>query len=123
MMIVLVLGGCFSSRRVSAISPSLARSQTDTSYYEVMIVDPRFDLWYTQNYSDVKDRMKEYYQASNLAAVSNWNHYYNTGKYSGLIESPIDYRPEVDYGIEVDRKLYWFFRYISETYGIRLFIL
>ena len=53
--------------------------------------------------------------------MTNWNDYYRSGRYSLIIESLIDYQPDVDYGIEVDRELYWYFMYISSTYKIRLF--
>jgi hypothetical protein len=38
-----------------------------------------------------------------------------------IIESYIDYRPNIDYGIEVNRKLFWYFKYVKSKYGINLF--
>jgi len=53
--------------------------------------------------------------------VANWNDYYRTGKHSQVIDSNINYQPNLDYGIEVNRKLYWYFKYVQEEYKIRLF--
>lgn len=39
-----------------------------------------------------------------------------------VIDCIIEYQSNVDYGIEVNRKLYWYFLYITENYKIRLFI-
>ena len=120
-MIALLIWGCSSVKKASKTSPTLTQTSQDSTEYEILITDPQFDQWYVINYSPAKDRSKEYYRGENLAGVINWNLYYNTGKYSGIIESIIDYRPEVDYGIEVDRKLFWYLKYISDTYKIRLF--
>jgi len=56
-----------------------------------------------------------------LIAVGNWNDFYCTGRYNKIIDSLIEYHPDTDYGIEVERKLYWYFKYIVSTYKIRLF--
>lgn len=55
-------------------------------------------------------------------AVENRNYYYRTGKYGKIIVSDIDYRPGVDYGIDVNHKLYWYFSYIKSEYRIYLFL-
>ncbi len=51
----------------------------------------------------------------------NWNDYYRKGKYIEIIDSYINYQLQMDYGIEVNRKLYWYFKYVSENYKVRLF--
>jgi hypothetical protein len=38
-----------------------------------------------------------------------------------VIDSWINYQPQIDYGIDVNRKLYWYFRFVEDYYGIRLF--
>jgi len=78
-------------------------------------------VWYNFNYSPARDYSATYYRDQNFGAVINWNNYFNSGRYSRIIESMIDYRPDVDYGIEEDRKLFWYFKYIESTCRIRLF--
>jgi len=66
------------------------------------------------------DRSNEYYRSKNSLAASTWNSYYNSGRYRRAISSDIPYNPSVDYGIEVNRKLYWYFKYIEENYKVPL---
>ena len=120
-MIALLAWGCSPVKKVEKTSATLTQTIQDSTEYEILIIDPQFDQWYLLNYSPAKDYSKEYYQGKNLFAVANWNDYYRSGRYSRIIESLIDYRPNVDYGIEVDRKLYWYFKFIVSTYKIRLF--
>ena len=95
-------------------------SQQDSTEYEVIIYDNRFDLWYALNYSEAKDRSNEYYRSKNIVASSAWDDYFRRGKYETVVLSQINYQPQVDYGIEVNRKLYWYFKFVEENYGIAL---
>jgi len=116
-----IIMACSSAREASKTSAKLAQSSNDSTEYELIIIDARFDTWYSLNYSPAKDRFNEYYRSKNLVAVINWNDYYRNGRYGKVIDSYIDYQPSVDYGIEVNRKLYWYFQYIVESYEINLF--
>ena len=120
-MIALLIWGCSPVKEVSKTSATLNQTGQDSTEYEILIIDPNFDQWYLLNYSPAKDYSKEYYRGKNIVAIANWNDYYLRGKYGRVIDAAIDYRPNVDYGIEVDRKLYWYFRYVVSEYKIRLF--
>jgi len=109
-------------------SPSLKTStsdrkpiiKSDSTEYEVIIIDPEFDHWYLMNYSQSKDYSNEYYRGRNQVAVSNWNDYFTRNRYHRVIDSYIAYDNSVDYGIEVNRKLYWFFKYTEDKFRIPL---
>jgi hypothetical protein len=120
-MIGLLILGCSPAQKVSKTSAKLTQNSQDSTEYEIMIIDPQFDQWYDINYSPAKDHSKEYYRGQNLVGVTNWNNYYNSASFRRIIDSSIDYRPDVDYGIDIDRKLYWYFRYIESECKIRLF--
>ncbi len=92
----------------------------DSTEYEITIIDPDFDLWYLMHFSQVVDRSNEYYRSMNGLGVSNWNQYFTRGRYNNSIGCYINFIPSVDYGIEVNRRLYWYFKYIEETFRIRL---
>ena len=93
---------------------------SDSTEYEISIIDPGFDQWYLINFSPANDRSNDYYRSVIWTGVSNWNQYFQRGRYSRVISSYIYFEPGTDYGIEVNRRLYWYFRYIEETTGIRL---
>ena len=120
-MTVLILWSCSPVKHVSETSASLEWISKDSTEYEIRIIDNNFDLWYNLNYSPAADHTKEYYRAKNIIGVTNWNYFYTSGRYRMLIDCLIDYSREIDYGIEVDRKLYWYFRFIISTYKVPLF--
>jgi hypothetical protein len=120
-IIAAMLWACSPVKEVSKTSATLVQDKQDSTEYEILIVDPHFDQWYLLNYNPEKDHSNDYYRYKNLIAVSNWNDYYRTGKYNGVIDSYINYSADTDYGIELNRKLYWYFKYIRSNYGIRLF--
>ena len=93
----------------------------DSTEYEITIIDNEFDLWYQLNYSPAKDYSNEYYRSKNQIGVINWNDYYNRNRHSRVIENYLYYDSSVDYGLEVNRKLFWYFKFIEENYRIRLF--
>lgn len=117
----LMAWACSPVKEASKSSATLIKEAKDTTEYEVIISDIRFDQWYQKNFSEVKDRSNEYYRYKNTVAVVNWNNYYHTGRYDRVIDSYIDYRPDIDYGIDVNRKLYWYFAYVKSEYKVNLF--
>jgi hypothetical protein len=120
-MAVLLLFSCSPLKHASKTSAKLEKVSTDSTEYEIRIIDNNFDLWYNLNYSPAADHPNEYYRAKNIIGVSNWNYFYTSGKYRDLIDFLIDYRPEIDYGLDVNRKLYWYFRFIITSYKVPLF--
>jgi len=93
---------------------------SDSTEYEITIIDTEFDLWYLLNYSEAKDHTNEYYRSKNQVGVINWNGNYNRGRYQRVIENYINFDNSIDYGIEVNRKLYWYFKYTEDKFKIRL---
>jgi hypothetical protein len=120
-IMVLLFWACTPVKVATKTSATLTHDSLDSTEYELLIIDPNFDRWYLMNYTPSKDHLNDYYRDKNLIAVANWNDHYRTGRYSGIIDSFIDYSPGIDYGIELNRKLYWYFKYIKDNYGIRLF--
>ncbi|MDY0103615.1 MAG: DUF6146 family protein [Lentimicrobium sp.] len=92
----------------------------DSTEYKILIIDPDFDRWYMMRYSPSMDRSNETYRSMNIIGVQNWNSFYERGKYPNAIGSYLNYQTNIDYGLEVNRRLYWYFKYIEETYRIRL---
>lgn len=120
-IIALLVWACSPVNEASKTSATLTKSSQDSTEYEILIIDSQFDHWYMINYSPAKDHSNDYYRNKNLIAAANWNDYYRTGRYSQFIDTYIDYRGNIDYGIEVNRKLYWYFKYIRDSYKIRIF--
>ena len=117
--ILLLACSCSSTHKASS-SDKHSVIITDSTEYEITIIDNQFDNWYLLNYSQAKDHSNEYYRSKNQTGVGNWNNYYNRVRYHRVIENYIFYDNSIDYGIEVNRKLYWYFKYIEAEFRIRL---
>ena len=115
----LALASCkFSEKIVS--DGSKETISTDSLSYEIVIMDVYFDQWYVRNFSPALDRDNSFYQMKNLVGVTNWNDYFRRARYPKLINSHLFYDPTIDYGLEVNRKLYWYFKYYEENFQIRM---
>lgn len=119
-IMILAVWACSSGKNATKTSATVTKSSQDSTEYEIIIIDPAFDQWYITNYTPAKDYPLEYYRGRNIIGVANWNEYYRSGRYTRTILNEIDYQPNIDYGIEVNRKLFWYFRYIEETERIRV---
>ena len=117
----LLIWACSPVKNISKTSATVTQNSQDSTEYELIITDIHFDSWYQLNYSEAKDRTDDYYHSKNLIAVYNWNDYYRRGKYINVIDSYINYEPQIDYGMELNRKLFWYFKFVEEYYGIELY--
>jgi hypothetical protein len=120
MFLLILAWSCSPSQKTGATEKhSIIKS--DSTEYEITIIDPDFDHWYLLNFSPAKDYNNLYYRGKNQVAVNSWNNYFTRNRYHRVIENYIYYDNSVDYGMDVNRKLYWYFKYTEETFKIRLF--
>lgn len=97
------------------------RIVNDELEYEIIIIEIGFDSWL------VTQKPMSYYTNSTLAFknyiyVIEWNQrVLQPGRYNpNLYEQSIDYDPNIDYGIEVNYKLYQYFQFFQQKYKQRL---
>ena len=114
---LVLLCACSSQKEFVKIAPKkdVAVNVKDSSEYELLVIDPQFETWFMTNYSSAKEHSNEYYQSWNNQYVTDWNYHYMAGHNSRVFENYIDWDDSVNYGIELNRKLYYYFRYV-ETY-------
>ncbi len=119
-IMALLVWACSTAKGTSKASASLVQNNQDSTKYDLVIDDIHFDQWYRLNYSAAYDHANDYYRSKDNFAVTSWNDLYNTGRYSPVIDCYIYYQPNIDYGIDLNRKLFCYFKYIQETYRIPL---
>lgn len=119
--IFLLAWSCSPSQKAGS-SDRQSTINSDSTEYEITIIDPQFDHWYLVHFSQARDYSNEYYRNKNKVAVSTWNDYFTRNRYNRVIQDYIFYDNSVDYGIEVNRKLFWYFEYSEKTFKIRLFL-
>lgn len=92
----------------------------DSLEYELIVIDPGFEVWLI-NKPSIWYHTNDYYRSRNNLYVSEWNHrYMNPLYYGDIYESYIDYSQDIDYGVELNYKLYYYFKYFEETNHVKL---
>ena len=125
-----VIGICLALAMLVGCAPSGQFSRTPSSNvidlsqneqeetYELSVMDPGFETWFATAWNVGKDRTVEYYANWNNQYASAWNYKTTRPNASGFFETPVNYDPTADYGIEVERKLYYYFRWVDTKLGI-----
>ena len=86
--------------------------------YEVIIIDPGFDTYLLSIAKPANFYSQEYYENKNRFYVSEWNvRARSPFKYnSDIYENEIDYNFGTDYGLDVNYKLYNYFKFVEYKY-------
>ena len=133
LLLSLLIAGCKSTRAEVDISPGEQQAFQESrgepvvisdprKEYEIIIIDPGFYSW-LKGFA----RPEGYYSQSflenrNEIYVINWNNRVLMPRQydPDLYMWPIDYDPKIDYGYEVNYKLYNYFIYFQRKYKQRL---
>ena len=120
-LLVLFLSACalFSPRSSQEAADLQIQSDSDSTEYELVVFDQGFETWLLMQPS--QEHSLAYYKNKNRMYVSEWNYrYMNPRRYRGNYESHLDYDPFIEYGLEFERRLYYYFKYFEETNRVRL---
>ncbi|MGV8814165.1 MAG: DUF6146 family protein [Gelidibacter sp.] len=129
LLLGLILVSCNSSK--SAIKkPSnsnvavqdTVRIANDSLEYEILVIEPGFNSWLASTAKPEGFYSQEYLENRNRLYVMEWNQrVLQPQRYNpNLYELQIDYDPNINYGYEVNYKLYNYFIYFQLTYNQRL---
>ena len=103
-------------------TPSISdtvRIENDSLEYEIIIIDPGYSTFLAATARPEGYYSQSYLENKNRFLVTDWNqrvqqpYRYNPDLY----ELQIDYDPQIDYGYEVNYKLYNYFVYFSRKYN------
>lgn len=104
----------------TAVKDSTRIAQSDSTEYELLVFDIGFENWLLTNSFPVWFYEKEYYRTKNHLFTINWNSRVRQAMYHPPYEYEIDYNPSVDYGVDVNWELFWYFKYLEHKFGINL---
>ncbi|MCB0462750.1 MAG: DUF6146 family protein [Flavobacteriaceae bacterium] len=98
------------------------RIANDELEYEIIIIEPGFESWLERMAKPEGYYSQEFLEARNQIYVSEWNRrVLQPSVYDPkLYEMQIDYNPSIDYGYEVNYKLYNYFIYFQLHYKQQL---
>lgn len=94
----------------------------DELEYQIIIIEPGFNAWLVSRARPEGFYSQQYMETRNYQYVIEWNQRVQQPQRfrSDLYEMQIDYQPGIDYGYEVNYKLYNYFIYFQLTYKQRL---
>ena len=104
------------------VAQDTVRIANDSLEYEILIIEPGFNSWLLTTAKPEGFYSQSYMENRNIQYVIEWNQrVLQPLRYdSNLYELQIDYQPQIDYGYEVNYKLYNYFIYFQLTYNQRL---
>ncbi|MFW5687827.1 MAG: DUF6146 family protein [Bacteroidota bacterium] len=89
--------------------------EEDTLEYELLIFDPGFEVWFDQTSKPITFYEQSYLESWNAQLVNQWNTFRgSTWQMRCMPVSHIDYRPAVDYGKELNYRLFYYFKYMHQ---------
>ncbi|MDH6309813.1 hypothetical protein M2451_002184 [Dysgonomonas sp. PFB1-18] len=95
--------------------------EKDKDEYEAIVLDPGFESFLLTQTS--KDFYSEtYLKTKNVLMVTEWNARHSLPLLydPNIYEVSIDYNPQTDYGLEVEYRLYMFFRFMEKEHRMSL---
>ncbi len=98
------------------------RIASNKTEYEIIIIEPGFNVWLQSIARPEGYYSQTFLENRNLIMVNNWNQrvIQPLRHNPNLYEMQIDYRQGIDYGYEVNYKLYNYFIYFQRKYRQRL---
>ena len=119
---LLILASCSTQNKAnnSTKNDAIQAQKNDDGEYDLEVFDSQF----TYFLNAIARPMSMYSEGSlknrNQFLVSEWNSYYVSGRYRNIIESSIDYDPNINYGLKFEFKLYQVFAFVKWKYGLKL---
>ena len=98
----------------------LQAQKNDDGEYDLEVLDTQFIYFINAIARPMSMYSESYLKTKNQFLVSEWNSYYFSGRYRNVIESSIDYDPNINYGIKFEYKLYQVFAFVKWKYGLKL---
>lgn len=111
-----------ASEGMSVTEQDTVRIANEEIEYEIMIIEPGFNAWLMSIAKPEGYYSQGFLESRNLLYVAEWNRRVLGGtQYDpNLYQMQIDYRFGIDYGYEVNYKLYNYFIYFQRKYKQRL---
>lgn len=110
--------GCVGQKQLTTVpDENLIIEEDEDEEYELIIIDPGFESWFVTNSKPVSFYSKSYYESKNRQYVSAWNELFYRYGGNSPFENKIDYEYHIDYGLELNYKLFWYFKYVESRFG------
>ncbi len=114
-----LLAACSGPKGMVKIEPNGSEmAEEDSVEYELIVFDPGFETWYMLQNSPARYRSQQYYENWNRQYVSEWNYLATQSRRKSFFQSIMGYEPGVDYGFDLNHKLFYYFQYVEHVLRI-----
>lgn len=113
---LVVFVACNSTKKLPEITVDIGTK--DSIEYEMIVMDPGFETWFITNSKPDWYRSLDYYENWNRQYTHAWNAQLSNFSRGHLLSAPINYDDNVDYGLEINHKLFYYFQYVERVLRI-----
>lgn len=117
---ILIVAACATQKdiQIREVQDNAAEAEEDSVTYELIVLDPGFESWFITNSKPSWFHSQNYYENWNRQYVNAWNYKSLWRRNSQLLDGQINYEPNVDYGLEINHKLFYYFQYVEHVLNI-----
>jgi len=126
LIVTLLIISCGTSK-TKVVEPSLKNIEkpvvisNDSLEYKIIILDIGFNNYLNTIAKPIDYYSQHYLENKNIFYVTEWNIRANNPlQYGDLYDNQIEYSPLIDYGLEVNYKLFNYFQFFEKKYKVRL---
>ncbi len=116
-LLLVVFAACSTTKNIQLKEVS-EKADEDSVSYELIVLDPGFESWYIAYSKPSWYHSQSYYENWNQQYVNAWNYHSIWRRNSQLLEGQINYERNIDYGLEINHKLFYYFQYVERVLKI-----
>ena len=118
-IISIVFVSCSGTKKLPGVNIKNGETSVEDSVeYELIVFDPGFETWYLSHSRPSWYHSQNYYESWNRQYVTEWNYKATSSRYSRYFDTTIDYEPFIDYGLELNHRLFYYFQYVEKVLRI-----
>ena len=119
LLLILVFAiSCASHKNQIKFSETTPSQENDSTQYELVVFDPNFETWYTLKDNPAMYHSQSYYEVWNRQYVLAWNLHAMDFRANKFFETIVGYEFDVDYGFQLNHKLFHYFMYVEHVLKI-----
>ena len=120
-LIISAVFACKMQRQTVNIEYNQSEEESrDSIEYSLETFDTKFETWYALHNSPSHYRAQQYYEGWNRIYVSAWNYNATVPRKNRFFEYIVGYDPTIDYGFELNHKLFFYFMYVEKVLNIEI---
>ena len=113
-----IVAACSTQKKLVEENKDIEKAVEDSLEYGMRTFDSKYESWYLLHNNPAEYKSKQYYESWNQQYVSAWNNKAKRRERSSFFQRIEGYKPGVDYGFELNHKLFYYFQYVENILKI-----